>query len=133
MRPPDNPHAVRALALPAPDLDLVVDPGTVVLTPHAVQRYRERVEGVPRRLAVRRIRLLLAKAQWRSRPRAWTEVVLHPDVVYGYSPDQPDVCLLMRRRVLVTVLSRRFMRQSIYGGVRPPDRQESVLRAGVIA
>ena len=33
--------------------------------------------------------------------------MLHPDVVYGYSPDRPDVCLLLRGRVLVTVLSRR--------------------------
>jgi len=89
MRPPDYPDAVLALALPAPDLDLTVDPGTVVLTPHAVQRYRERVEGVPRRLAARRISILLVTAQWRSRPRTWTKVVLHPDVVYGYSPDRP--------------------------------------------
>lgn len=65
MRPPDDRAAIVALALPAPDLDLTIDPGAVVLTPHAVQRYRERVEGVPRRLAVRRIRYLVATAQWR--------------------------------------------------------------------
>jgi hypothetical protein len=117
MQPHDRRDAVLRLALPAPDLDLTVDPGTVVLTPHAVQRYRERVEGVPRRLAVRRLQTLIATAQWWSRPRAWTEVVLHPDVIYGYSPDRPDVCLLLRRQVLVTVLSRRFLLQA---GVRQP-------------
>ncbi len=103
---------IRALALPSADLDLAVDPGAVVLTTHAMQRYRERVEGVPRRLAVRRLRHLLATARSRSRPRGWTEVVLHPGVVYGYSIDRPDVCLLVRREVLVTVLSRKYLRQA---------------------
>lgn len=45
-------------------------------------------------------------------PRAWTEVVLHPDVVYGYSVARPDVCLFLRGEVLVTVLSRRYLRQA---------------------
>jgi hypothetical protein len=109
MQQHDRRDAVLRLALPAPDLDLTIDPGTVVLTPHAIERYRERVEGVARRLAVRRLREMIATAQWRSRPRAWTEVVLHPDVLYGYSPGRPDVCLLLRRQVLVTVLSQRFL------------------------
>lgn len=126
MRPPDRRDAVLALALPAPDLDLTVDPTTIVLTPHAVQRYRERVEGVPRRLAVRRIQLFLATARWRSRPLAWTEVVFHPDVVYGYSPDQPDVCLLLRHQVLVTVLARRFPRQGTPGRGRTPEKGQSL-------
>lgn len=112
MKPHDHRAAVLALALPAPDLGLAVDPGAIVVTPHAVQRYRERVEGVSRRLAVRRIQHLIAAAKWRTRPRAWTQVVLHPDVIYGYSSDQPDVCLLVRRQVLVTVLSRRYLEQA---------------------
>lgn len=58
------------------------------------------------RLAVRRLRVLVATARWRSRPTAWPQVVLHPDVIYGYSGTCPDACLLLRKHVLVTVLAR---------------------------
>lgn len=108
MPQPDR-RDILALALPSPDLDLNLDPAHVVLTAHAVRRYQERVEGVSRRLAVRRLQHLIATAQWRSRPRAWTEVVLHPGVVYGYSPDRPDVCFLLRHHAVVTVFSQRFL------------------------
>ncbi|WP_214401735.1 hypothetical protein [Pseudonocardia lacus] len=103
---------ILALALGPADIDRTHDPADIVLSTHAVQRYRERVEGVSRRLAARRLRRLLASARWRSRPLPWTDVVLHPGAVYGYSPDRPDVCLLLNGRVLVTVLSRRFLRRS---------------------
>ncbi|WP_143030204.1 hypothetical protein [Pseudonocardia oroxyli] len=93
--------------------EIRLDAESVTLTPHAVQRYRERVEGVQRRIAVRRLRWLVATADWQHRPRSWTEIVLHPDVVYGYSPDRPDVCLLVRDTALVTVLSQRFLAQAI--------------------
>ncbi|GAA4989066.1 hypothetical protein GCM10025792_41540 [Pseudonocardia tropica] len=116
MKPHDQCAAVLALALPSPDVGLTVPPAAIAVTPHAAQRYRERVEGVSRTLAVRRIQHLLATAQWRSRPRPWTQVVLHPHVLYGYSVDRPDVCLLVRRQVLVTVLSRRFLEQSASRG-----------------
>lgn len=107
MSPRDPWERVRALALPAADVDLTIDPDAVVLSPHAVQRYRERVEGVPRRLAERRLRALVGTARWRSRPLPWTQVVLRPGVLYGYSPERPDVCLFLCDRVLVTVLSER--------------------------
>ena len=100
---------ILALALAPADIEPTHEPAKLLLSTHAVQRYRERVEGVSRRLAARRLRRLLAPAQWRSRPLPWTAVGLHPDVIYGYSPDRPDVCLLLRGRVLVTVLSRRFL------------------------
>jgi hypothetical protein len=106
MSQPDDGGAVLRLALTAPDLDLVVDPDTVLLTPHAVQRYRERIEGVSTRLAIRRLRLLVATARWRSRPAAWPRVVLHPDVIYGYCGRRPETCLLLRKDVLITVLAR---------------------------
>ncbi|WP_181778856.1 hypothetical protein [Pseudonocardia pini] len=103
--------AILALAIATPEIHL--DAESVVLTSHAVQRYRERVEGVQQRIAVRRLRHLVSTADWQHRPRSWTEIVLHPDVVYGYSPDRPDVCLLVRGTALVTVLSRRFFAQAI--------------------
>lgn len=64
----DDWSALLALALPLPELDLTLEPDSVVLSRHAVRRYRERVEAVPRRLAAHRIRHLVATAQWRSRP-----------------------------------------------------------------
>lgn len=102
----DDLAQIVALTLPAADLDLAVDPAGVVITSHAVQRYRERVEGVSSRLAVRRIRSLIATARWRSRPLPWTSIVLHPGIVYGYAAGRPDVCLLMRNDAVVTVLTR---------------------------
>jgi hypothetical protein len=111
MLPPDRREAILALAVPIPDI--AIDPGSVVLTAHAVQRYRERVEGVQRRIAARRLRHLMTTAEWQHRPRTWTEVVLHPEVVYGYSPNRPDVCLLVRGQALVTVLSQRFLLQAM--------------------
>lgn len=70
------------------------------------------MEAVSRWVAVRRIAGLIATAEWRTRPRAWTEVVIHPGVIYGYSARRRDVCLLVRYRVLVTVLSRRYLAQT---------------------
>ena len=95
---------ILVLALTPAEIELAYDPAESVASTHAVQRYRERVEGVSRRLAARRLRSLLATAQWLSRPLPWTDVVLHP-----------DVCLLLRGRVLVTVLSRRFLRRTVAG------------------
>ena len=106
MPPPDDAAAVLRLALPGPDLDLAVDPDSVLLTPHAVQRYRERIEGVPARLAVRGLRRLISTAHWQSRPTYGPPVVLRPDVIYGFSETCPDACLLLRDKVLVTVLVR---------------------------
>jgi hypothetical protein len=102
--PTDLRESIFALALAAPDLD--AGPGDLVITHHAVQRYRERAEAVPYRLAVRRLRELLTTARWRCRPLPSWGIVLHDGVVYGYSRLRPGVCLLVREQVLVTVLSR---------------------------
>lgn len=106
MPPPDDAAAVLGLALSGPDLDLTVDPDSVLLSSQAVQRYRERIEGVSVRLAVRRLRGLISTARWQSRPAAWSPVVLQSGVIYGFSESSPDACLLIRGRVLVTVLAR---------------------------
>ena len=86
-----------------------LDPATLTITEHAVQRYRERVERVPRWLALRRIRAMIRTASWTSRPCSWMAVVLHPGTVYGYGAARPDVCLLVRDGAVVTVLSHRFL------------------------
>lgn len=83
----------------------------VAISEHTLQRYRERVDSVPRCRARRRIEQLLDRPiEWRPRPRAWTTVVLHDGVVYGYPLHRPDICLLVRNSVVVTVLSMRFCR-----------------------
>lgn len=89
-----------------------------MISDHAVKRYRERVEGVPRKLAVRRLDSLAGSATWRARPLGWTRVVLYPGVIYGYSSIRPDVCLLARDGVLLTVLSRRFLSEAEARGAR---------------
>ena len=100
---------LHGLTLHERDVVPALDPTTLLITDHAVQRYRERVERVPRWLALRRIRAMIRTASWASRPRSWMTVVLHPGTVYGYGAARPDVCLLVRDAAVVTVLSRRFL------------------------
>lgn len=117
-------QTLRDLELPGPDLDLVVSGDELVVTTHAVQRYRERVERVPRWLATLRIRGLAATAAWRLRPARWMQVVIHPEVIYGYGSARPDVCVLVRHGAVVTVLSRRFLAEvgSLATGAIPVQR-----------
>lgn len=100
---------LQGLTLHDRDLVPALDPTQLLITAHAVQRYRERVERVPRWLALRRIRAICSTAAWTFRPRSWMTVVLHPSTVYGYGANRPDVCLLVRDGAVVTVLSRRFL------------------------
>lgn len=85
--------------------------GDLAVSHHAVLRYRQRVEGVPRVRARHRMAELAAVAEWEERPRPWMPVVLHPRTTYGYPPVRPDVCLLERDGLIVTVLSERFLRE----------------------
>ena len=100
---------LHGLTLHERDVVPTLDPMALLITDHAVQRYRERVERVPRWLALRRIRAMIRTASWTSRPRSWMAVVLHSGTVYGYGAARPDVCLLVRDAAVVTVLSRRFL------------------------
>ena len=65
---PDDRDEVLRLALPDPALDAGVVTTDVVVTMHAIQRYRERVEAVSEQLTLRRLHNLLVTAEWRSRP-----------------------------------------------------------------
>jgi hypothetical protein len=94
----------------SPERRGVVGDGLAV-SDHAVLRYRERVERIPRVRARRRVQELAAEAVWEYQPRDWMTVVLHPNTVYGYPPRRLDVCLLERDGFVVTVLSERFLRQ----------------------
>ena len=105
------PHSpLHGLTLPEHDHAPTIDPTSLLISDHAVQRYRERVERVPRWLALRRLRAYGGSAAWARRPPAWTHLqVLHGATIYGSPPARPDVCLLARDGVVVTVLSRRFL------------------------
>jgi hypothetical protein len=83
----------------------------LAVSDHAVLRYRQRVERIPRVQARRRLQGLAAMARWQELPRRWTALVLHPGTHYGYLSHRPDVGLLEREGVVVTVLSERFLRQ----------------------
>ena len=108
---PDLDLLWRELALLAehPERRGVVG-GDLAVSDHAVLRYRQRVEGIPRVRARHRMGELAAAADWEGRPRSWMPVVLHPGTVYGYPTARPDVCLLERDGFIVTVLSKRFLR-----------------------
>ncbi|MBL8927469.1 MAG: hypothetical protein JNM77_14695 [Pseudonocardia sp.] len=108
MTTPTHP-LLQGLTLHNRDLVPAPDPTRLLITDHAVLRYRERVERVPRWLALRRIRAMCSTASWTFRPHSWMTVVLHPATVYGYGAARPDVCLLVRDGAVVTVLSRRFL------------------------
>lgn len=109
MTSPEFPTSLLGLALDTDALDLGLTSEDVVVTSHAVDRYRQRVEAVSRRRAETRIRALIATATWRRRPPAWTRVVLHPGAIYGCSDRRSDVCLFLRARAIVTVMARRSM------------------------
>ena len=100
---------LEALALPS--LPAEVDLDTVVVSEHAVQRYQERVERVPRTRALRRVQALAAEAGWERRPRRWMTIDLQDHTFYGYPLHRPDVCLLLRYDRVVTVLSRKYLEQ----------------------
>lgn len=98
---------LRSLALPddCPELhgqDLPI-------SKHAIRRYQERVESVGRRRAEERLRQLVLDAHWYPLPRPWTQIVIHRGSHYGYTPIDPDVCVIERGGVVRTVISRRFL------------------------
>lgn len=100
--------------------------GGLAVSDHAVLRYRERVERVPRVRARRRLQELAEDAVWEGAPRDWMTVVLHPNTVYGYPPRRLDVCLLERDGFVVTVVSKRFLRQQESAAARRyADRRSS--------
>lgn len=76
---------------------------------HAIARYQQRVRPAATRLeALAEIREIAARARVRSRPRWWTRVAgERPGCRYLYCASRPDVCLVVRNGVVVTVFSRQ--------------------------
>ena len=79
---------------------------------HAVQRFRERVEpGASIATAMRCLGELASDATRRSQPRHWTPVRPAPGVSFVYPHARPDVCLIVRDDVVVTVVDRALARR----------------------
>jgi hypothetical protein len=80
---------------------------------HAIVRYQQRVRPATTRLeALAEIREIASRARVRSRPRWWTRVAgERPGCRYLYCASRPDVCLVVRDGVVVTVFSRQACAQ----------------------
>lgn len=81
-----------------------------IISRHAIDRYRQRVEPTTSvRAAAISISEILHSATACSRPRHWMRVAATaPGTRYLYSADQPNVCLVVADGVVVTVHSRKI-------------------------
>lgn len=80
---------------------------TPFITPHSIDRYRERVDaGASRKTAIRIMLSIIRTANARPRPRHWTCIDARPGCRYLYSAQHPGVCLVERDGAIVTVFSR---------------------------
>ncbi|MGH3220146.1 MAG: hypothetical protein ACRDPY_15815 [Streptosporangiaceae bacterium] len=81
----------------------------LVVSSHAIARYQQRVRPAATRLeALAEIREIASRARVRSRPRWWTRVAgERPGCRYLYCASRPDVCLVVRNGVVVTVFTRQ--------------------------
>jgi hypothetical protein len=86
---------------------------SLVVSGHAITRYQQRVRPTATRLeALAEIRAIAARARVRSRPRWWTRVAgERPGRRYLYSATTPDVCLVVKDDVVLTVFSRQVCAQ----------------------
>jgi hypothetical protein len=85
----------------------------LVVSSHAIARYQQRVRPAASRLeTLAEIREIASRARARSRPRWWTRVAgERPGCRYLYCASRPEVCLVVRGGVVVTVFSRQVCAQ----------------------
>lgn len=77
------------------------------VTPHSIDRYRDRVDPTAsRQTALRTILSIVRTARSRPRPRHWTCVESQPGSRYLYSATHPGICLVERDGAIVTLFSR---------------------------
>lgn len=81
------------------------------LSQHSIDRYRQRVEAVSFETAAMRLEGFSVDATHRGRPRHWTPVVPTPGLTFAYPHARPDVCLLVRADVVVTIIDRASVRR----------------------
>jgi hypothetical protein len=82
------------------------------LSIHSIQRYQQRVApGTSSHAAARRLTELAADATCRPRPRHWTPAPPWPGTTFLYPHARPDLCLIVREDVVVTVVDRASAKQ----------------------
>jgi hypothetical protein len=110
---------------------------TLFISTHAIRRYRERVDPIAASASVvRAIREIVISGRSRSRPRRWTTVKTRPGCRYMYLAVRPDICVVVRGDVVVTVFSRQVCRawraelcwELIAGSGSPQRLQHDVVR-----
>jgi hypothetical protein len=81
----------------------------LVVSSHAIDRYQQRVRPAATRLeALAEIRAIASRAKARPRPRWWTRVAGdRPGCRYLYCASRPDVCLVVKDGVVLTVFTRQ--------------------------
>lgn len=89
-----------------------IDRVSPVVTVHAIERYRERVNAQTAVASVARVLCAIAGGgRRRSRPRRWMRGTrVEPGTMFVYSAEHPGVCLLVRDGVILTVYSRAACR-----------------------
>lgn len=74
---------------------------------HSIQRYQQRVDpGASVHSAARALADLAAHSTCRPRPRHWTPAAPSPGTTFLYPHARPDLCLIVRGGVVVTVIDR---------------------------
>lgn len=82
------------------------------LSNHSIQRYQQRVApGASCQAAASHLAILAADATRRPRPRHWTPAAPSPGTTFVYPHARPDLCLIVRAGVVVTVVDRASAKQ----------------------
>jgi len=84
----------------------------VRLSRHAVERWSERVGTSPATIPASALEHFVSHGRRRPRPRHWTTTRAEPGTTFVYLADQPGICVVLRGRVAVTVLSRELCRRN---------------------
>ena len=80
------------------------------ITRHALDRWAERVAGRGGHSPEITLERFLSIGRRRPRPRHWTTAAAAPGTSFVYAAEQPDVCVVLRGRAAVTVLTRSLCR-----------------------
>jgi hypothetical protein len=89
------------------------------LSHHSIERFQQRVAPEASYLsAARQLSVLAGDATSRPWPRHWTPVSPSPGTTFLYPHARPDLCLIVRERVVITVVDRASARR--WAAAEPP-------------
>ncbi len=92
---------------------------------HAIERFQQRVTPLSWATAHQAIEAIASTSRRRSRPRHWMRHLddRDPDATYLYNHRIPDVCLIARDNVIVTVYTRTTCKKWQTDQPGPPSRR----------